>query len=251
MESNQSKNESFGFERVSAQEKTKLVQDVFHRVASRYDLMNDAMSLGLHRLWKDTFVAQLPLKPHFSHIDMAGGTGDITQRIMSRALKTNLRGTVVMADLNPSMLVQARLPLAAPAFVTKMCMNAEILPIESNTFDSYTIAFGLRNVTKQERALAEAYRVLKPGGVFMCLEFSQVSNPFLAKIYDFYTLKVVPKVGKVVADDEAAYRYLGESIKRFHPPHILSQMMEAVGFSSVGSQQLSGGIVAIHTGWKS
>ncbi len=241
---------NFGFESVPASEKTERVQDVFHRVASRYDLMNDAMSLGIHRGWKDAFVGQLPLSPGFHHLDMAGGTGDITRRIIKRALAQNLKGHIVLADLNASMLTQAQLPLEAPAFVTAACTNAESLPFDEGVFDSYTIAFGLRNVTDQAQALKEAFRVLKPGGVFMCLEFSKVKNPLLAKLYNMYTLQIVPKMGRLIAQDEAAYRYLGQSIKQFHAPHTLGEMMCKNGFVSVSHQLLTGGVVAIHTGWK-
>ena len=240
----------FGFQTVDVSEKTKRVQDVFHRVSGRYDVMNDAMSLGLHRIWKDTFVNQIPLGPGFSHIDMAGGTGDITRRLVKRAIKQNLRGRILLADLNPSMLFHAQLPLEAPAYVKSVCMNAERLACGSHLYDSYTIAFGLRNVTDQKAALREALRTLKPGGVFMCLEFSKVQSPFWGKLYDLYTLQVVPKMGKVIAHDEAAYRYLGESIERFHRPDVLAELMEEVGFSSVSYQLLTGGVVAIHTGWK-
>lgn len=241
---------SFGFEEVSPEEKTFRVQEVFHRVARGYDVMNDAMSFGIHRLWKNAFVDQLPIFPGFRHLDMAGGTGDISSRIIKKALVQGLPGKILLGDLNLSMLESVKLPIEAPAYVSLACMDAQMLPLEAERFDSYTIAFGLRNITDQRRALCEAFRVLKPGGIFMCLEFSRPKNLLLQRCYNEYIMEWIPKMGKIFMGDRESYRYLAESIACFHGPETLKNMLEESGFENVSFQLLSGGVVAIHLGWK-
>ena len=251
----------FGFQRVPAPEKTHLVQDVFRRVAQQYDLMNDVMSLGIHRCWKGTFVEHLPLVSHSRILDMAGGTGDITRRICQRVMRQKrVNVQVVLADLNEKML-QARGQEASPLYdqknlwqrqvtVSPLCVNAETLVFPDDTFHLYTIAFGLRNITDQSLALREAYRVLKKGGSFFCLEFSKVHTPVLSHLYRRYLLDVIPRIGKRCASDEAAYQYLAESIEKFADQETLGKMIRAAGFQHVTYTNLSLGMVAIHQGWK-
>ena len=237
---------SLGFRDVAPEEKTRAVGDIFRRVASRYDLMNDLMSGGLHRLWKDEFVRLLKPQPHERILDLAGGTGDIAFRIARRG------AGVTVADINPGMLEvgrerAARRGLQGIDFVEA---NAEAMPFADASFDAVTIAFGIRNVTDIPKALSDIRRVLKWGGRFYCLEFSASQWPGFARIYDAYTLKLVPKVGAVVADDEDAYRYLAESIKRFPDMQRFAGMIEAAGFRQVKARPILGGAVAIHSGWK-
>ncbi|MBX9931808.1 MAG: bifunctional demethylmenaquinone methyltransferase/2-methoxy-6-polyprenyl-1,4-benzoquinol methylase UbiE [Methylobacterium sp.] len=241
----------FGFERVALSEKQARVDDVFRSVAKRYDVMNDLMSGGLHRAWKSNLVAMLrpPRNRPFRHLDVAGGTADVAFRV----LEAGGREThVTVLDINEAMLgVGAE--RAGDRFTGRIdfvTANAEALPLPRGTFDAYTIAFGIRNVPRIEVALAEAYRVLKPGGRFLCLEFSKVDLPVLDRIYDAYSFHVIPRLGARVAGDSESYRYLVESIRKFPTPGRFAGMIEAAGFSRVSHRPLTGGIVAIHSGWK-
>lgn len=244
---------AFGFRRVSEGEKQGFVNEVFSKVAERYDQMNDLMSGGLHRLWKDDLVAMLnPPRDMrvFDHLDVAGGTGDIAFRIL-RAGGPNVRVTV--ADISPEMVGEGRKRAEADGVLNRCAFsvgNAEALPFPDQSFEAYTIAFGIRNVTHIDRALAEAYRVLRPGGRFLCLEFSQVDVPLLDKIYDAYSFTVIPAIGKVVTGDGHPYRYLVESIRTFPKQDEFRAMIEAAGFANVKYRNLTGGVVAIHSGWR-
>jgi len=242
----------FGDRRVRLEAKQGLVDDVFHKVADRYDLMNDLMSGGLHRLWKDMLVAKVAPPRHraYRHLDVAGGTGDVAFRI-ARASGQGTRVTV--ADINPDMLrvgekrARRRREFDRLEFVEA---NAEQLPFESDAYDGYTIAFGIRNVPRIERALAEALRVLRHGSRFLCLEFSRVDTPMLDRLYETYSQAAIPALGRVVTGDGAPYRYLVESIRQFPTPERFADMIGAAGFARVGYERISGGVVAIHSGWK-
>lgn len=254
----------FGFRRVPLEHKQALVDDVFHSVARRYDLMNDLMSGGLHRAWKDTLVtavnpprarpapAQQPkasARP-FALLDLAGGTGDIAFRMLEAAA-SGTRATVV--DINTEMLAVGRARAAERGLddaITFVEGNAEALPFPDRSYDAVTIAFGIRNVPRIAAALGEAYRVLRIGGRFLCLEFSTVDVPGLAALYDFYSFNVIPALGRAVTEDAEAYRYLVESIRRFPRPDAFAEMMRAAGFARVSFQRMSGGIVALHSGWR-
>ncbi len=240
----------FGYRRVPAHEHARLVRDVFDRVARRYDLMNDLMSGGIHRLWKAQLVERLGPQPRQILLDVAGGTGDIARRFVARA---GPGACAIVCDINARMLAAGRdrsLDAGEYEAMRWLCGNAEALPIADASVDAYTIAFGLRNVTRIAAALAEARRVLKPGGRFLCLEFSNVENPALQRIYDLYSFAIVPRLGAVVARDRAAYQYLVESIRRFPDRRRLAVMMEQAGFDRVTVRPLSGGIAAIHSGWR-
>ncbi len=237
---------SLGFQDVPPDEKTRAVGDIFARVAPRYDLMNDLMSAGMHRLWKDDFVRRLNPRPHEAVLDLAGGTGDIAFRMAKRGT------AVTVADINAEMLRvgrerAAKRGLGAMAFVEA---NAEAMPFADQSFDAVTIAFGIRNVTDIPRALADIHRVLKWGGRFFCLEFSTSEWPGFAKAYDLYSMKLVPRIGAAVARDKAAYQYLVESIRRFPDMPGFARMVEAARFRQVKVQPILGGAVAIHSGWK-
>ncbi len=237
---------SFGNEQVSHDEKTRRVGDVFSSVARNYDRMNDAMSGGMHRLWKDRFVRRLKPRRGEHILDMAGGTGDIAFRIA----KSGARVTV--ADINPDMLGVGikRAEQRRISGLNWSEQNAEALSFADAMFDGYTIAFGIRNVTHIERALAEAHRVLKPGGRFFCLEFSTVEWPGFRQVYDAYSHHVVPKLGQAIAGDADSYRYLVESIRKFPPMPVFQKMIEAAGFRHTRVEPIIGGLVAIHSGWK-
>ena len=234
----------FGFETVAEADKAPRVRGVFESVAGRYDLMNDLMSGGVHRLWKNAFVDWLAPRPGMSLLDVAGGTGDIAMRVIDR-LGPDRCGPVVVCDLTPEMIARGRdraidrgllpgpnLPLHW------VCGDAEALPVGDRTVDAYTIAFGLRNVTRIERALAEARRVLKPGGRFLCLEFSRVVVPVLGRLYELYSFRALPAMGAAVTGDREAYRYLVESIRRFPPQDELSAMIEAAGLARARHRNL-------------
>jgi demethylmenaquinone methyltransferase/2-methoxy-6-polyprenyl-1,4-benzoquinol methylase len=237
---------SFGFEEVSPEEKTARVGSVFSRVARRYDLMNDLMSGGLHRPWKDLFVRRVRPRAGEAILDMAGGTGDVAFRLARRGAR------VTVADINPDMLAvgEERARRQRIDGLAWSVQNAEVLGFADRSFDAYTIAFGVRNVTHIERALEEAFRVLKLGGRFFCLEFSTTSWPGFSSLYDAYSLNVVPKIGKAVARDEDSYRYLVESIRRFPPMNAFAGMIAKAGFTQVKAEPILGGLVAIHRGWK-
>ena len=242
----------FGERAVRIDEKQGLVDEVFHKVADRYDVMNDLMSFGLHRVWKDILVAKAhpsSSRP-FAHLDVAGGTGDVAFRV-ARAGGPLTKVTV--ADINPDMLrvgAERARRRRLDDRVTFIEANAEALPQPDRRFDAYTIAFGIRNVPRIEKALAEAYRVLKHGGRFLCLEFSRVDLPVLDRLYDAYSIAAIPAMGKVVVGDGAPYRYLVESIRTFPSPDLFAKMIAAAGFARVDYTRLSGGVVAIHSGWK-
>jgi demethylmenaquinone methyltransferase/2-methoxy-6-polyprenyl-1,4-benzoquinol methylase len=243
----------FGFKKVSEGQKQGMVNEVFSAVASRYDQMNDLMSGGLHRLWKDDFITDLnPPRGHqpFKVLDVAGGTGDIAFRIL------NAGGSgceVTIADINAEMLGEGRKRARSQQFAGTYefaVTNAEKLAFPDKYFDAYTIAFGIRNVTQIDKALEEAYRVLKPGGRFMCLEFSHVDVPALEALYDAYSFTVVPAIGKVVTGDGHPYRYLVESIRTFPNQQNFANMITKAGFSRAKYTSLTAGIVAIHSGWR-
>ncbi len=244
---------AFGFRRVAEEEKQGLVNEVFSKVAERYDQMNDLMSAGLHRLWKDDLVAMLnPPRGNaaFHHLDVAGGTGDVAFRI-ARAGGPNVKVTV--ADISKEMVSEGAKRAGAEGLLDRCAFsvgNAETLGFPDKSFDGYTIAFGIRNVTHIDKALSEAYRVLKPGGHFLCLEFSHVDVPLADRIYDAYSFTVIPAVGKVVTGDGHPYRYLVESIRTFPRQDDFKAMIEAAGFANVTYRNLTGGIVAIHSGWR-
>ena len=237
---------SYGFEDVTPDEKTRRVTSVFERVAKRYDVMNDLMSGGLHRGWKDEFVRMVRPRGGEVILDMAGGTGDIAFRLAAKG------ASVVVADINPAMLEvgQGRADKRGIAGLTWAEENAESLSFADRRFDAYTIAFGIRNVTDIPAALREAHRVLKFGGRFFCLEFSTMEWPGIAAAYDAYSHRIVPQIGKYVAKDEEAYRYLVESIRRFPPMAEFAAMIAAAGFARVATRPILGGLVAIHSGWK-
>ena len=242
----------FGAKRVSLVAKQALVNDVFHSVARRYDLMNDLMSFGLHRAWKNALVTAVdpPRAAPFSVLDIAGGTGDVAFRLIKAG---GAQTRVTVCDINPDMLEVGRERAAIYGGDTVVIFaeaNAEALPLADRSFDAATIAFGIRNVPRIERALAEAFRVLKIGGKFVCLEFSSVDVPALDRLYDLYSFNVIPALGGVVAGDAESYRYLVESIRRFPKPQAFATMLRAAGFARVSFQTISGGIVTLHSGWR-
>lgn len=237
---------SFGYEDVLPDEKTRRVGEVFASVARRYDLMNDLMSGGMHRLWKDEFVRRLAPRSGEAILDMAGGTGDVAFRIARSGAQ------VTVADINPEML-KVGIDRAEKRGIHGLVWaeeNAETLSFPDDTFDGYTIAFGIRNVTDIPAALREAHRVLRRGGRFFCLEFSNVTWPGLKEAYDLYSHKIVPRIGRAVARDEASYRYLVESIRRFPTAEGFARMIGEAGFTQVRARPMIGGLVAIHSGWK-
>ena len=253
------KQADFGYRRVPLSDKQALVDDVFHSVAQRYDLMNDLMSGGLHRAWKEALVAAVnpPRTAHklggeaprsFAVLDLAGGTGDVALRIAQAGGRST---QVTVADINAEMLAvgreRARSAGRDIAFVEG---NAEALPLPDRGFDVVAIAFGIRNVPRIDAALAEAHRVLKIGGRFLCLEFSSVDVPGLDRLYDLYSFNVIPALGRAVTGDAEAYRYLVESIRKFPKPAAFAEMMRAAGFRRVSFQPLTGGVVALHSGWR-
>jgi demethylmenaquinone methyltransferase/2-methoxy-6-polyprenyl-1,4-benzoquinol methylase len=240
----------FGDQTVPLRDKQGRVNEVFRSVARRYDLMNDLMSGGLHRAWKNALVTRLsPSRTRpFQALDVAGGTGDVALRILDAGGPLT-RAAVL--DINEAMLAVGRERSAGrhEGRVDWVEGNAEALPFADRSFDAYTIAFGIRNVPRIAAALAEAHRVLKPGGRFLCLEFSRPDMPGLDALYDAYSFRVIPPLGQAVTGDAESYRYLVESIRRFPPPHAFARTIEAAGFRRVSQQPLTGGIVAIHSGW--
>jgi len=253
MDEEQERQTTFGFRQVKEGEKQDLVNQVFSAVAARYDQMNDLMSAGLHRLWKDDLVSMVNpprTAAPFHALDVAGGTGDVAFRI-ARAGGSGTHVTV--ADISPAMVGEGRRRATGEGLLARCDFtvgNAEALPFPDRRFDVYTIAFGIRNVTHIDRALREAYRVLRPGARFLCLEFSQLVIPVLDKIYDAYSFAVIPAIGKVVTGDGQPYRYLVESIRTFPKQDEFKAMIERAGFSRVSYRNLSGGVVAIHSGWR-
>ncbi len=237
---------SFGYTDVDATEKAAMVGQVFSNVARSYDVMNDAMSGGMHRLWKDRFVRRVKPRDGEHILDMAGGTGDIAFRMQKHG------AFITVADINADMLDvgMARAQDREVDHLSWSEQNAETLSFDDKSFDAYTIAFGIRNVTHIDQALAEAHRVLKRGGRFFCLEFSTTLWPGFAEIYDAYSHKIVPKIGKIVAKDEDSYRYLIESIRRFPDMARFEAMIKNAGFVQTKVEPMLGGLVAIHSGWK-
>jgi demethylmenaquinone methyltransferase/2-methoxy-6-polyprenyl-1,4-benzoquinol methylase len=237
---------SFGYEEVSPEEKTRRVGAVFSSVAKKYDIMNDAMSAGLHRLWKDKFVRRVKPRAGEAILDMAGGTGDIAFRMARHG------ALVTVSDINEDMLAVG-MERAAKRGIEGLSwspQNAETLTFADRAFDAYTIAFGIRNVTRIDAALAEAYRVLKFGGRFFCLEFSTTEWPGFKEAYDAYSHHLVPRLGQMIAGDAESYRYLVESIRRFPPMPQFEQMIREAGFTRTKVEPILGGLVAIHSGWK-
>ncbi|XP_057375131.1 2-methoxy-6-polyprenyl-1,4-benzoquinol methylase, mitochondrial-like [Daphnia carinata] len=267
--SDEDKKVDFGFQTVSATEKAQKVHQVFENVASKYDLMNDVMSVGIHRIWKDYFVKKMfPLRPGTNIIDVAGGTGDIAFRMLQAIERQNKKynssadgaigsrknTTILISDINQAMLDVGKKRALKMNLqsddLSWLCANAQELPLSENSFDLYTIAFGIRNVIDVSKALDEAYRVLRPGGRFMCLEFSHVKNPLLKWMYDTYSLQVIPPLGEVVAGDWKSYQYLVESIRKFPTQDDFKNMIEEAGFRSVCYENLTFGVVSIHSGYK-
>jgi demethylmenaquinone methyltransferase/2-methoxy-6-polyprenyl-1,4-benzoquinol methylase len=237
---------SFGYENVSPEEKTQRVGAVFSNVAAKYDIMNDAMSGGMHRLWKDRFVRRVKPQPGEAILDMAGGTGDIAFRMAERGAE------VVVADINQDMLdvgIERAMKRGIDG-LTWSRQNAEALTYPDKQFDAYTIVFGIRNVTHIDKALAEAHRVLRYGGRFFCMEFSTTEWPGFKEVYDLYSHRLMPKIGKLIADDEDSYRYLAESIRRFPKPGEFEAMIRAAGFENTRVETILGDAVNIHSGWK-
>lgn len=243
---------SFGFREVGTGEKQPLVNDVFHKVAKRYDIMNDVMSAGLHRVWKDAMIAALnpPSREGYRVLDVAGGTGDIAFRIVERSGR---KAHATVLDINGSMLsvgAERARKKGIDANLDFVGANAEDLPFAANSFDAYTIAFGIRNVPRIEVALKEAYRVLKRGGRLLVLEFSEVEMPLLDRFYDAWSFNAIPKFGKLITGDDAPYQYLVESIRKFPNQRDFAAMIRDAGFARVSFTNYTGGIAALHSGWK-
>ncbi|SHI83504.1 2-octaprenyl-6-methoxy-1,4-benzoquinone methylase [Palleronia salina] len=239
----------FGYQTVPESEKAGRVHGVFSSVASKYDVMNDVMSVGIHRLWKDAMMDWLAPRPGQRLLDVAGGTGDIAFRFLGRAPGAS----AVVLDLTEPMLVEGRKRAEAEALGDKLDWvvgDAMALPFDDNSFDTYTISFGIRNVTRIPDALSEAFRVLKPGGRLMVLEFSQIPNDMMQRIYDLYSFNIIPRMGQVIAGDRDSYQYLVESIRRFPDQETFANMIGDAGFEQVRYRNLSMGIAALHSGWK-
>ena len=240
----------FGFKQVAKAQKEAMVADVFHSVAAKYDVMNDLMSLGIHRIWKRYTIDCSGIRPGQKVLDLAGGTGDLAAKFSRIVGET---GQVTLADINHSMLMVGKEKLTNMGIMSNLNYvqaNAEALPFPDNHFDLVTIAFGLRNVTEKSNALASIYRVLKPGGRLLVLEFSKPSSEMLSKIYDTYSFHLLPKMGKLVANDSESYQYLAESIRMHPDQETLEGMMKDVGFEQTSYTNLTGGIVALHRGFK-
>jgi len=245
----QEKTTHFGYQTVPEEAKADMVHGVFTNVASKYDVMNDAMSLGIHRIWKDAMMDWLAPRNGQRLLDVAGGTGDISFRFLKRA--PDAHATVF--DMTQGMLDEGKLRPEAIAQADRLdwvCGDAMAMPFLDNSFDVYTISFGIRNVTRIQDALNEAFRVLKPGGRIMVLEFSQIPNPGLQWLYDRYSFNIIPPLGKLIANDRDSYQYLVESIRKFPPQEVFADMVRTSGFSQVSYRNLSMGIAALHSGWK-
>lgn len=247
--SDKAKTTHFGFQTVDEAEKAGMVHGVFTRVASKYDLMNDLMSGGVHRLWKNAMMDWLAPRPGQSLLDVAGGTGDVALRFLKRA-----PGSVAtVLDMTESMLVEGRQRAEAERLADRLSWvvgDAMALPFAASSFDVYTISFGIRNVTRIGDALAEAFRVLKPGGRLMVLEFSRIPNDMMQKAYDLYSFNVIPPLGQLVTGDRASYQYLVESIRQFPDQESFAQMIRQAGFGQVSYRNLTMGVAALHSGWK-
>jgi len=244
----------FGFQKVGEDERQGRVNTVFSSVASKYDLMNDAMSGGLHRLWKAHLINRLRPRQGMRLLDLAGGTGDIAFRFLETIGESKDGATpVTVCDINPDMLEVGRSRALDKGYLSEIewvTGNAEGLPFKDNTFNALTIAFGIRNVTHLHKAITEAHRVLRPGGHYLVLEFSSGQVPLIREVYDWYSFNVIPKMGKALAGDEESYKYLVESIRKFPRPQAFAAMMTEAGFSRVSMDQLAGGIVTLYSGWK-
>jgi demethylmenaquinone methyltransferase/2-methoxy-6-polyprenyl-1,4-benzoquinol methylase len=249
MTASDKKTTHFGFKTVDEEKKAGMVHGVFTNVASKYDVMNDVMSMGIHRLWKDAMMDWLAPRPGSELLDVAGGTGDISFRFLGRA--PGAHATVL--DMTESMLIEGRKRAEAGAMADSLDWvvgDAMALPFKANSFDVYTISFGIRNVTRVQDALNEAYRVLRPGGRLMVLEFSQLPNELMQKAYDLYSFNVIPRMGKLIANDADSYQYLVESIRKFPDQETFAGMIRSAGFGNVAYRNLSMGIAALHSGWK-
>lgn len=244
----------FGFRTVATGAKAGMVKGVFDSVASRYDLMNDVMSAGMHRLWKHEMVEWLDPRPEMEFLDVAGGTGDIAFRIREHCQRRHgALPHITLCDINDTMLTEGRKRAVDKGIlggIDWICGDAMDMPVEDANVDAYTIAFGIRNVTDIPQALREAHRVLRPGGRFLCLEFSRVEPKLLAKAYDAYSMHVIPRMGQMVAGDAHSYQYLVESIRRFPPQAEFAAMLREAGFANVSFRNMTGGVVALHSGWK-
>ena len=249
MTEDQDKTTHFGFQTVAEGDKAGMVHGVFTRVASRYDIMNDLMSGGVHRLWKDAMMDWLAPRPGQRLLDVAGGTGDVAFRFLKRAPSSS----AVVCDMTESMLVEGRKRAEAEHQADRLDWvvgDAMALPFADHSFDVYTISFGIRNVTRIPDALKEAYRVLKPGGRLMVLEFSQIPNALMQKVYDLYSFNVIPVMGQIVANDRDSYQYLVESIRKFPDQETFAAMIRQAGFEQVKYRNLTMGVAALHSGWK-
>jgi demethylmenaquinone methyltransferase / 2-methoxy-6-polyprenyl-1,4-benzoquinol methylase len=244
---------SFGFEEVTRDEKSRRVKGVFASVASKYDLMNDLMSAGVHRVWKSNMIAWLNPQPGEILVDVAGGTGDVARAFRKKADQVAKRrnaandSLTIVADINEAMLVAGIKP--GEADMPRVACDAALLPFPDRYADAITISFGIRNVVEIDKALAEFRRVLKPGGRFACLEFSHMTHALMQDLYDRYSFSVIPKMGEIVTGDAASYKYLVESIRRFPAQDVFAEKVKAAGFSNVGWTNYSGGVAALHTGW--
>ncbi|MEE8294337.1 MAG: bifunctional demethylmenaquinone methyltransferase/2-methoxy-6-polyprenyl-1,4-benzoquinol methylase UbiE [Sphingomonadales bacterium] len=245
----------FGFTEVGEDARQGFVNQVFDSVAGKYDLMNDAMSGGFHRLWKDHLINRLRPWGGMKLLDVAGGTGDVALRFL-KALKNKgaLKGKpATVCDINPQMLEVGRGRAIDKGFWENLewvTGNAEALPFPDESFEATTIAFGIRNVTHLDKAISEAYRILKPGGRYLVLEFSSVPSPLMRQVYDWYSFHMIPKMGKAITGDEASYQYLAESIRKFPPPEVFAGFMKEAGFTRIKTDPLAGGIVTLYSGWK-
>ena len=247
--SDATKTTHFGFQTVNEAEKAGMVHGVFTKVASKYDIMNDAMSFGIHRIWKDAMMDWLAPRPGTRLLDVAGGTGDVSFRYLKRAPGA----AAVVLDMTEQMLIEGRRRAEAESMADRLDWvvgDAMALPFPANTFDVYTISFGIRNVTRVQDALNEAYRVLRPGGRLMVLEFSQIPNDLMQKAYDLYSFNLIPVMGQVIANDRDSYQYLVESIRKFPDQEAFAAMIRKAGFGQVKYRSLSLGIAALHSGWK-
>ncbi|MBJ2149681.1 bifunctional demethylmenaquinone methyltransferase/2-methoxy-6-polyprenyl-1,4-benzoquinol methylase UbiE [Paracoccus sp. IB05] len=247
--SDQDKTTHFGFRDVREEEKAGLVHGVFSSVASKYDVMNDLMSVGIHRIWKDAMMDWLAPRPGTRLLDVAGGTGDVAFRYLKRAPGAS----AVVCDMTENMLIAGRERAEASSMADHLDWvvgDAMALPFASNSFDTYTISFGIRNVTRVQDALSEAYRVLRPGGRLMVLEFSQIPNDLMQKVYDLYSFNIIPPMGQMVTGDRDSYQYLVESIRKFPEQEVFAEMIRKAGFDLVKYRNLSLGIAALHSGWK-
>ncbi|MCM2561882.1 bifunctional demethylmenaquinone methyltransferase/2-methoxy-6-polyprenyl-1,4-benzoquinol methylase UbiE [Lutimaribacter sp. EGI FJ00015] len=249
MSDEQQKTTHFGFEDIPESEKAGRVRGVFGSVASKYDVMNDAMSMGIHRIWKDAMMDWLAPRPGTRLLDVAGGTGDIAFRYLARAGYAH----ATVLDLTEPMLIEGRKRAEAERLSDSLDWvvgDAMALPFPDNTFDTYTISFGIRNVTRPQEALNEAFRVLRPGGRLMVLEFSQIPNDLMQKVYDLYSFNIIPRLGQAIANDRDSYQYLVESIRKFPDQETFLGMVRAAGFENAKYRNLSMGIACLHSGWK-